>query len=106
MKIVQAVLVRDCSEQMLIVSTVSSLYVFTAITPPINVSESQYTNYNRTGDLAERSLTYFVLTGTQFGIECNSIASPSNEFVGEITWYKKDTSESGNEVYYPEDRCF
>ena len=73
---------------------------YTEILPPISLAETEYTQNNTytktdTFDVSRVSYKYTVHDGAQFGIECSSVATPSNEFVGEVTWYKRTTSVSG-----------
>lgn len=69
---------------------------YTAIEPPITLYETDYTKentYNKSmrSEGTDTVYTYFVHSGAEFGVECSSIATPENEFAGEITWYKKTT---------------
>ena len=38
---------------------------------------------------------YEIHAGAQFGVECSSVATPDNEFVGRVTWYRRGDSDSG-----------
>ena len=67
------------------------------IHPPIGLAETLYTNqttYNKTVRESQES-AYVIHAGAQFGVECSSVATPDNEFVGRVTWYRKVVSESG-----------
>ena len=70
---------------------------YTEILPPISLSETEYSQnntYTKTMT-SQGSYNYTVHSGAQFGIECSSIATPDNEFVGTVTWYKRTTNMSG-----------
>ena len=76
--------------------------LYTAIEPPISLKETKYTKENTytvssssDSDGNELTYTYIVHDGAQFGVECSSVATPEEEFVGEVTWYKKMISSSG-----------
>ena len=68
------------------------IHLSTAIPPPIDIIETDYTTMydkNETQTAEGLIYSYTVHAEAQFGIECNSIGSVGDEFVGDITWYKK-----------------
>ena len=88
-----------CKGKTLAILLINLLFLFTlhlsAIPSPINIIEIQYT-HNATYTRSEEHQTYAVQAWTEFGIECNSVASADiNVYIGKVTWYKKTTSTSG-----------
>ena len=74
----------------------SQLLLFSVIHPPIALVETVYTEKNTSSvDIQGKARIYTVDAGVPFGIECNSVETLDNEFVGRITWYKNVTNSSG-----------
>ena len=95
-----------CIGKTLAILLINLFFLFTlhlsAIPPPINIIEIQYT-HNATYTWSEEHQTYAVQAWTEFGIECNSVASADiNVYVGEVTWYEKTTSTSGGQYIWSE----
>ena len=68
----------------------------TAIKPPVALAETGYSQpstYTIDGDGNNREKRkYTVHEGAQFGVECSSVASETEEFPGIVTWYRKTAS--------------
>ena len=71
----------------------TTLISFTAIPPPISLGETNYSQpaTYTSADGGDRVVEYSVHSGAQFGLECSSIATESEEFPGIVTWYRKNT---------------
>ena len=69
------------------------LISFAAIPPPISLGETNYSQpaTYTSADEGDRVVEYSVHSGAQFGLECSSIATESEEFPGIVTWYRKTT---------------
>ena len=63
------------------------------IHPPIGLAKTLYTSHKKTSGSQES--VYEIHAGAQFGVECSSVATPDNEFVGRVTWYRRVDSDSG-----------
>ena len=71
---------------------------FPVIHPPIDLAKTKYTEkttYSQAISTDQKERTYTVHAGAQFGVECNSVETPNNEFIGRITWYKRVIMASG-----------
>ena len=63
---------------------------FAVIHPPIDLKETQYTEKTTYSlDINGKERIYMVHAWAPFGVECSSVETLDNEFVGKITWYKK-----------------
>ena len=70
----------------------------TAIEPPIALnidSNAKPNTFNESHVVDKNMYMYSVHKGAEFGVECSSVATEGNEFIGEVTWYKETIAMSG-----------
>ena len=89
-----------CDSMLWPVASLSYQMIFshTVIHPPIDLTVTNYTvetTYSLESKGKGNERTYTVHAWAQFGVECSSVETLDNGFVGRITWYKRVPTSEG-----------